>query len=459
MENFFKHINFKEWFRVQEATIGNLVKGDKNWKVKFNDVKFDTTDKYYVNLNRATSNITDINQVEIGDKVQDYVMSKAPYWSVTGIDVQKNTLFLEPIGSNPFKPNPSGEIIGAGGKVFDVHDFDVMSGEYESRRIDQLLDVINSKDYHSISDIAYILLGTVPVQIGPNGSQGGWYNATDSHNRGHQKGLDPRSIMQRDAQTLKDKLGFDVPENALDGSLNPSRWSDFVNDDYSERNAYATKMDYENFSSPEMMAKMVLSNKQPLIRKRNADLLLRLTGSSEDIDKLIRNTAIELAKQKILRGKHFDVLWHMKEMFILQAKRNGWIDVLEAFHDSPDSTNRRYVANSLKRENLDVLLKMLQRETKPEVFYGLLESLYNILAEGYKKVNQWGFSEVWFTDFIANNPEERSRVSELADKILPAVFKKHKDVLIENEEDKYYMDQANVYLKRLKIIKAVLDNK
>ena len=89
-------MNFKEWYYLHES---------KTYSIKFSDVKFDTTEKYYVDIDKSTNNVDDISKVDLGDKVADWVMSNAEYWRIVGVDDQKRRLYLEPIGKNPYVPN------------------------------------------------------------------------------------------------------------------------------------------------------------------------------------------------------------------------------------------------------------------------------------------------------------------------------------------------------------------
>lgn len=454
-------ISFKFWlFKLEEASIGSTFEdNDPIFKIKFADVKFDPIEKYYVDLQKSLHNIQDINQVDIGDEIEDYVMSSAKYWKVTGIDKEKQKLYLDPTGKNPFKPNKQGQIVGAGGKIFNQHDFDVQSGKFEQERIDQVLDIINKRSYHDINDISYILLGTIPVQVGPNGSQGGWYNSIDKNNRGKSKGLETNEVIMRDAQSLK-KLGLDVPSTALDGSIKPNVWNNFVqgNADHQEME---THLDSENFQEPMAMSKIVLSHKQPQIRKRSADALLRLAGTSEKIDKLIKQTAFDLAKQTI-KSDDFDVLWHVKEMFILTAQRNNWTEVLEAFHESHDQTNRKYVANALKEigNQLPLLLKMLQKESNPESLIGILSGIYSHVNKDYEEKNKYGFSKFSFNQFIEENPEKARQIRIELYELYPLIQSKVQEMqknLKKSDTFAYYLKEVEIYFDRFRVMKTLLE--
>ncbi len=404
MNNF----SFKNWFIALEMRIGDAFK-KQPWKISFSDVKYDPTEKYYVELKKVKSNIADINDVKIGDEVADLVMSNQVYWKVHGIDELQKRLYLDPIKNNPYKPNSSGQIVGAGGKVFGKHDFDVLSGEYENKRIDGLLDVINQKKYHDIKDVSYILLGTVPVQVGPNGSQGGWYSVNDYHNRGSQKGMKVVDIIKKDADTLKNKLGLDVPQGALNGTMNPHDWNNYVNGGW--ETGEKTKLDFEDFDDVNVMAKVILSHKQPQIRLRNTDALLSKARETDKYDELIRNVSFELAKQKNTDIEHFEPNWHVKEKFIDFAGRKGWDDVLIAFQNSLDRTNRRYVAWNMSQErHLPILMQMLSKEDHAEPFVKIGEQLWEIIMAGYKKLYSFGFSERLFKDYYNELPDEQKDV-------------------------------------------------
>ena len=46
-------MKFKQWLLLTEANISSLFDKDKpSFKIKFNDVKFNTEDKYYLNLTK-----------------------------------------------------------------------------------------------------------------------------------------------------------------------------------------------------------------------------------------------------------------------------------------------------------------------------------------------------------------------------------------------------------------------
>jgi hypothetical protein len=185
------------------------------WMHRFSDVRKD--DKGYFILksdNPAGS------KMRVGDQLADHAINMTPYWMISGIDGER--ISLTPIGSNPLKSG-----VGAGGAKITKHDIDVYTGEYERKRVQQINEAIDAGTL-DIDTFKYILLGTVPVNFGPNGAQGGWYSPTDTYsNRGGRKGMQAREIMMQDAQTLKDH-GIPVPVKALDGSMDPHDWGSWV---------------------------------------------------------------------------------------------------------------------------------------------------------------------------------------------------------------------------------------
>lgn len=365
-----------DWLRAVDA-------GREYQMIKFADVKFDSIEKYYANLDQSINTIRDIKTLKIGQKIADYAIRKTPYWVVTGVDETKNVVYLDPIKPNPYVPDASGKMVGAGGHEFTAHDFDVMSGEYESRKIDQLLDIINSKNYHDPRDVAYILLGTVPVQSGPNGSQGGWYNVFDRHNRGSLKSMTIEQIIQKDAETLK-KLGFSVPAKSLNGTIKPDAWNAYVEGGYVPRGQeQESQLEEEDFQDAQTMAKIILTHNQPQIRERNADLLIKMYSDNPDgFEPLIRDVSMKLAAQPQF-GKDFDRNYNVKGKFIWLAWHNKWQDILDAFQDSPESDNRRYVSHGYKESgNVDAIIEMIKKETSSEAVGSMLNDLWSMKFEG-----------------------------------------------------------------------------
>lgn len=186
-----------------------------SWQHRFSDVRRDNGGFYiFVSDNPAG------NKMQVGDTLADSALNMTPYWKVT--HVFGNRISLEPIGTNPFLTG-----VGAGGARLTESDVQVFTGEYEKRRMEMIQDQMKSGDA-SIDDVKYLLDGTVPVNMGPNGSQGGWYAPFDTgSNRGGRKGMRETQIMVSDANKLK-SWGFAVPKTALDGTMDIRDWGSWI---------------------------------------------------------------------------------------------------------------------------------------------------------------------------------------------------------------------------------------
>jgi hypothetical protein len=184
------------------------------WMHRFSDVKKDDKGFYILKSDNPSG-----NKMRVGDELSDYAMNLTPYWSITKITGDR--IELKPINNNPFKTG-----IGAGGAKLSKFDIDVYTGEQERKHIKQIMNEIE-KGNVSIDTLKYILEGTVPLQFGPNGAQGGWYNVDDRNNRGGNKGMIAQDIMVYDAKKLKE-FGLQVPIKALDGTMKPSAWNDWI---------------------------------------------------------------------------------------------------------------------------------------------------------------------------------------------------------------------------------------
>lgn len=413
---FYEPMGFREYLE----NIGGMFKNPTpRSRIKFNDVKYDTVEKWHADLNTAMSTVKDAGKLRIGEEISDYSASETPYWKVSATDPDKNIVYLEPIGTNPYAPRSDGKIIGAGGHEFTKHDFDVLSGEYESKKIDSVLDRINKKQYYDIEDIAYVLLGTVPVQGGPNGSQGGWYNVNDAHNRGHQKGLDTKEIMQKDSRTIKDKFGFSVPQKALDGTLSHDAWNNFVSGGYiGNKEMDDAKLPEEDFSDSKKMANIILTHPQRSIRIRNAEKLIgKFRKEDPNLEEIIRKTAAELAgRDKLGHYEDSDVDYLLKEKFISLASDMNWPDMLDLFAKSPDPTNRKFVAwGYSKHENLDGLLKMMKNEKSAEPLATILIGIRDIVFKNSGIKYSWEFEHKKdeLKKFITDDNQAKKAIEEI----------------------------------------------
>jgi hypothetical protein len=193
------------------------------WMHRFSDVRKDDKGYFIFKSDNPAG-----NKMRIGDQLADFALNMTPYWSVSSIESDR--VNLEPIGSNPLKTG-----IGAGGAKITKYDIDVYTGEHEKKRVEKINKALEEGST-DIDALKYILLGTVPVNFGPNGAQGGWYNVDDSYsNRGGRQGMKPRDIMMADAKTLKEH-GLPVPLKAIEGTMNPSDWNSWIEGNGTEIN-------------------------------------------------------------------------------------------------------------------------------------------------------------------------------------------------------------------------------
>ena len=185
------------------------------WMHRFSDVRKDDKGYFILKIDNPAG-----SKMRPGDELADFAINMTPYWMVESIE--QNRINLKPIGSNPLKTG-----VGAGGAKITKHDIDVYTGDYERKRVEKINQAIDAGTL-DIDTIKYILLGTVPVNFGPNGAQGGWYSPTDTYSsRGARQGMKPRDIMMADAKTLKEH-GIPVPVKALDGTMDPHDWGSWV---------------------------------------------------------------------------------------------------------------------------------------------------------------------------------------------------------------------------------------
>jgi hypothetical protein len=394
-------LNFRQWFHIGEAMNiwDELFKSRGIWQYPFAAVKRDEVEGWYADF-FANPFASDISQVSIGDKVADRSLNFTPYWDVSGIDEDKGRVYLNPIEPNPFLSG-----VGAGGHKFGQHDYDVLSGKHERERTDQIMQRWQGGMVFEPRDVAYLLLGTIESHVGPNGTQGGWYNAGDTwSNRGGKKGLDAKEIVMKDATTLKNVFKMSVPRSALDGTLDPRDWSDFVQGGASfDRSVTATKLDEEDFENAEKMIDNILNHPQPTIRMRNVDKLVdwylyhgnirkavedkseeeadkwrkgdyRKKELDNDVREMIRKmVSVEHPKQKEM---NFDPYWHAKEKLIHLCEKMDWNDLLRSFENSKWSGVRESLSNAYARQkNIEGMWRMLEKEDDVGVLRNLISSL------------------------------------------------------------------------------------
>jgi hypothetical protein len=405
----------------QQGGMGKFIHKQQGvWLLPFSAAKQDPEEGWYIDWAEEPGSVSDLDDISIGDKVADYSLNMTPYWVIGGVDKQKNRIYLTPVEPNPFLTGK-----GAGGATIGQHDIEVHSGEYERQRTNQILNMWQSGGIDSIQDVAYLLLGTVPVRMGPNGAEGGWYSSRDArNNRGGQQGMDSKDIMKKDAKTLKDQFGFAVPMRALSGELDPHTWDQFVGGSTDSREARETRIEGENFDDPNVMLKMILEHPQPQIKMRNWEALddnfrgwsryrkeWKEKDYSDEVTKkwqagefsnnrmlsYLKKAAIGLAHLSTeQKGKYKfkDPFWLVKEKAIGFASQQGWEDVIEMFEEAPDQDNRRYVFYHYRGDHfgrkqepqLDKLWEMLDREEHPHNLYEFLTFLYK---QDAGRVEQW----------------------------------------------------------------------
>lgn len=185
------------------------------WFHRFSDVRKDDKGFFILKQDNPAG-----NRMLAGQQLADFALNWTPYWLIKNIE--GNRINLQPIGPNPFLTG-----VGAGGAKLTNLDVSVFTGDYEKKRIETVQKKINDGDA-SIDDVVYLLDGTVPVNMGPNGAQGGWYNVNDRSSRGGRKGMTPEQTMMSDAKKLV-QWGFSgVPRKALDGSMSPDDWDGWM---------------------------------------------------------------------------------------------------------------------------------------------------------------------------------------------------------------------------------------
>ena len=275
--------------KMNRGDLGRLVKKMYGvWKgIPFNSVKQDPNGGYYFDWAVEPGMIPDMDEIQPGDKIGDNSLRNDAYWIVDRVDDRRNRVYVTPTEDNPILTK-----VGKGGMPWTDFTTDVHTGEFEKRRFDDILKLIQDKEYFDVKDVKYILMGTNPVHLGGNLEQGGWYCSRDIDScrggnperwgfrlpRGLQGsnphgGLTAEEIQKWDANALK-KMGFAVPAKALKGEMDPKLWDDFVSGGTDVDQG--TEVEGENFDDAKTCAKMVLTAKQPQIKMRNWERLYDL---------------------------------------------------------------------------------------------------------------------------------------------------------------------------------------
>ncbi len=366
------------------------------WQYPFDKVQNDQMEGYYLDWFNYPGSIHDLNKVQTGDKIADESLNMTPYWEVTRIDEDSGRIYVVPFGANPWLTG-----VGAGGAKLTDHDFDVHTGKYEDERMDQVLDVINNKQYTRISDVAYILLGTLPVNMGPNGAQGGWYNLNDRGNRGSQRGMDIQDIMMRDSQSLK-KLGFDIPVSALDGTMPPDIFKYVIDGGlpYKAEEAELLKLEGEDFSNLDTIRSMILGHQEPGIKNRNWEAMERiyygdarrpqtkLTPEDKEkmkpfIKEMIESMASMYHPNQQNISETYDPYEYLKERGISFAAYEKWADTVSKFEGAIDTGNRRRVAGAYSDMGMiDDVIRLEETEDHPEPLREILSALHKAKVVG-----------------------------------------------------------------------------
>lgn len=347
-----------------------------------------------------------IEDIEPGDLVADDILRDTPYWEVDEVDHDLLRVYVRPIPPNPWETG-----VGAGGAPITEHDLRVHTGEFERDQVDAVLDRIREGRVHDYRDVAYILLGTVPVQMGPNGSQGGWYSPTDTwNNRGGQQGMTPEEIVIADAERLQ-QLGLPVPPGVLAGEVDPETWADLV-----KAGAGATRIPRdpgilfpgEDPDDPAALLRMIATHPLPWVKHRDyaalaeianpfpraeMDRLYETPGDTHEEQDRLRETwrraqrpgaqpelldeaARIIARLPVPDHALLDPYYLLREAVIEDVTRRRRPDLLVLFEDAFDPDNRRYVAYGYTELGMAAsLVRMFQRETHPEALRAMLVGL------------------------------------------------------------------------------------
>jgi len=323
------------------------------------------------------------NKIRIGDLISDYAINLNPYWSVKSI--KGNRINLEPIGQNPFKTG-----VGAGGAKITSYDIDIFSGKYEEERRAKALASLNSGNA-DIDDVKYLLLGTVPTQMGPNGAQGGWYNPSDTYsNRGGKLRLSSQQIIQQDAQQLKD-WGFKVPKKALDGTIDKNVWSNWIegNPTARELEEYETEEDSEEINN---LKKQILESKDRRFPRIAIEKLLKLIKDGEQSDDIL----LEIIND----GGSPD--YYTNEKIIYYYNNNKNIDAIRlCIEKLPDEDNKSLCYMKLAELDPSSIEDLLKIESSMKGLYRGFSELKSINQP--KGIFMDDLKNPWAVNFIKDN--------------------------------------------------------
>ena len=334
-----------------------------------------------------------IEDVSVGDEIFDqnlHTMKEeaSPYWRVEWVDEKELRVTVVPLEGNPVASG-----VGAGGHQLGDFDYLVQSGGFEGEAIDRVLGLISKKEYHSPSDIKYILLGTVPMRFGANGAEGGWYNVGDSTaSRGGMRGMTSSEVMIKDALSLS-KMGFTLPNGARDGSMSPGDWNDFVNGGIiSNRGVEGGPQSLEE------TARAVIAEKNPQLRTYYFEQLVENTAPENK--ELILDTISSISREPSPR---FDRSFILKEKAIWWAMKMSAPELVKPFlsSDEPDVQSSAILA--LLKAGLISNDTAINLATHPQTLYKTLNDI-----QGKNNLNT-------YVEIVKKNREKINSILSKAD--------------------------------------------
>jgi hypothetical protein len=328
--------NIVNWYRIAQSNDnrGGMFENMHGSKRLYYSIsgakKIPGRNEWILDMSKAPELSKQVGEAEVGDGVWDYNLNSTlgevgPIWTVVWIDEKGGTLTVVPTEDNPLS---SGR--GAGGKLIDDFDYLVQSGEWETKEVDRVLEVIQSRNYHQPADVAYVLLGTVPMRFGTNGAEGGWYSAHNTRsNRGGMMGMSVAEIVMKDAKALK-KMGFTLPVGAIEGEMGGDDWTNFVNG-FSMSSGASKEMRFDSEGGGGDLVYLIERERNPKI----VDILFERLLESGVEDKI--SEAVETIGMKGDNEEDMDPYFRVKETVIGWAKRKGRGDLILPFAKSGDS--------------------------------------------------------------------------------------------------------------------------
>lgn len=363
------------WYKFSQSDIKDTLNSNGKIRLAYPISKVKKVSgkhEWIIDLKSYKGMIPDINEVGVGDEIWDEnlhaILNKEskPYWKVEWIDEGAEKITVSPINDNPLSTG-----IGAGGHELTDFDYHVQAGEFEKDAIDHVLRKIQSKEYVRPSQIAYILLGAVPMQMGANGAQGGWYSVEDiRNNRGGIRGMSVKEIILKDAAALK-KMGFTLPQGAIDGNINPKSWSDFVGGSNYQFGNF--KFEYHPINEVEF--------EQAMLKEKNPAILI------EYFNELVRintDSAVKVAKNIInkfgqTKSPKQDPYYMLKENMISWAGSEGFYELIFPFLKSDDIDVRKQAIRILLKYNVEDPVEIMNQHPHPQ----LIEMALSAIKEKY----------------------------------------------------------------------------